>query len=491
VAELKPEDMEDIQGFVMSGYAHLACVSYRLLRVDDKVAARRWLTNLTNEVTTSEGKQEISCLNVALTHHGLAQLGLTKDALDSFSLPFIEGMATPHRSRILGDSDENEPARWDWGSNDASKAVDVLLLLFGKDEQTLDDVIRDQSAKFTQNGLTEILALGAGRQPDSHEHFGFADGMGQPAIEGTFQTRDAPARNVIKAGEILLSYINDYDQPANSPTVSLASDKNGLLPHVIEGTTDDPSTKRDLGRNGTYVVFRQLRQHPARLYHYLDEATRKPDGQLDPAASARLAAKMVGRWPEGAPLVLSPDGDNPALGTADDFGFRDSDARGFKCPIGSHIRRSNPRDSLGPDGPTATKTANRHRILRRGRSYGHRPADRRVDDGIDRGLHFLCLNSDIERQFEFVQQTWINNPVFGGLNGEVDPLIGNINKTEAPAVNPNPGPDNGDAQRDAIFTVQADPLRTRVHNLERFVTVKGGAYFFLPSIRALRYLASL
>jgi deferrochelatase/peroxidase EfeB len=105
---------------------------------------------------------------------------------------------------------------------------------------------------------------------------------------------------------------------------------------------------------------------------------------------------------------------------------------------------------------------------------------------------FLCLNSDIERQFEFVQQTWINNPVFGGLNGEVDPLIGNIDKTETPAVNPNQGTtDNGDTERGALFTVQADPLRTRVHNLERFVTVKGGAYFLLPSIRALRYLASL
>jgi deferrochelatase/peroxidase EfeB len=170
---------------------------------------------------------------------------------------------------------------------------------------------------------------------------------------------------------------------------------------------------------------------------------------------------------------VSPDADDPALSKADDFGYRDSDAQGFKCPIGSHVRRSNPRDTLGPDAATALATANRHRILRRGRSYGVRPKDRRIDDGVPRGLHFLCLNSDIERQFEFVQQTWVNNPVFGGLDGEVDPLVGNLVKG------------------DEIFTVQADPLRRRVHNLERFVTLKGGAYFFLPSIRALRYLASL
>jgi len=482
VAELTPADMKDIQGFVVSGYAHLSCVSYSLLRIDDKVAARRWLGNLANEITTSEGKQEHSCLNVALTHQGLAKLGLADDALETFSRPFIEGMATPHRSRILGDADENEPTRWNWGTDDPAKAVHVLLLVFAKDEPTIANLIKEQTAKFTQNGLSEVLTLAAGRQPSSHEHFGFADGMGQPAIEGTFQTKDAAARNIIKAGEILLSYVNDYDKPANSPMVSLTSDKTGLLPPVIEGTTDDPSSRRDLGRNGTYLVFRQLQQHPAKFYHYLDEATRKPNGELDPVARAWLAAKMVGRWPDGAPLVLSPDGDNPALGMEDDFGFRDSDARGFKCPIGSHIRRSNPRDSIGPDGPTALKTANRHRILRRGRSYGHRPDDRRIDDEVDRGLHFLCLNSDIERQFEFVQQTWVNNPVFGGLDGEVDPLIGNIKKAD---------PDADPADADAIFTVPADPLRTRVHKLERFVTVKGGAYFFLPSMNALRYLSSL
>jgi Dyp-type peroxidase family len=197
---------------------------------------------------------------------------------------------------------------------------------------------------------------------------------------------------------------------------------------------------------------------------------------LDTAASGRLAAKFVGRWPSGAPLVLSPDKDDPALADADDFGYFDRDPRGFACPLGSHIRRANPRDSLGPDTTRALASANRHRILRRGRSYGPRLQDPRVDDGADRGLHFICLNSDIERQFEFVQQTWINNPVFGGLNGEVDPLVGYQDKLE---------------KGDAMMTVQADPVRMRVHNIRPFVTVKGGAYFFLPSIRALRFLASL
>jgi Dyp-type peroxidase family len=475
MVELKPEHMKDIQGFVMSGYAHLPCVSYVMLRVVDATAARGWLGNLVSEVTTSEGKQETSCLNVALTYHGLSALGLEKSALDSFSRPFIEGMATPHRSRILGDNnDDNSPEKWDWGGN-KSESIDILLLLFAKDEPTLDSMIKDQEAKYQTCGLAKVVALGAGRQPSIHEHFGFADGLSQPAIEGTFQTKDATTRDVIKAGEILLSYTNDYGKPADSPMVRVASDRNGLLP-TPPPTTESVSAQlatRDLGRNGTYVVFRQLAQHVAQFCQFLDKATLQPDGQLNPAASTQLAAKFVGRWQSGAPLVMSPDADNPDLAKANDFGYRDTDDRGFKCPIGSHIRRSNPRDSLGPTAAKAQETANRHRILRRGRSYGVRPKDRLIDDGIERGLHFLCLNSDIERQFEFVQQTWCNNPVFGGLNGEVDPFVGNLTKG------------------DEIFTVQADPLRTRVHNLERFVTVKGGAYFFLPSMSALRYLAAL
>jgi Dyp-type peroxidase family len=503
VAKLETEDVKDIQGIVMSGYGDLHCASYVLLRVTESAAARRWLGSISDQITTSERPQKVKSLNVALTCRGLKKLGLDVETLDTFSRPFLEGMTTLHRSRILGDAEENAPENWDWGGNDAAgnndeaKAVDILLMVFAVNEDTLDALLAEKRSEFEQKGIVELRTLSAGRQDDSHEHFGFADGMGQPAIEGTFQVEKAAARNVLKTGEMLLGYINDYGKPADSPRVNAARDPNGLLPPPpasdgVRVATSAQTAVRDLGRNGTYLVFRQLAQDVALFRHFVDEATHRLDGKLDQTASDQLAAKFVGRWQNGAPLVLSPNCDDPTLSGADDFGYRDTDANGFKCPIGSHVRRSNPRDTLGPDAATALATANRHRILRRGRSYGHRPADPRVDDGIDRGLLFLCLNSDIERQFEFVQQTWVNNPVFGGLNGEVDPLIGNISKTETPLVNPNPGnSDNGDAQRDAIFTVQADPLRTRVHNLERFVTVKGGAYFFLPSIRALRYLASL
>ena len=501
VAKLELETLKDIQGIVMSGFGNLHCASYLFLQVINAAAARRWLGNITDQIETGEPpppQKKVQALNVAVTHRGLNKLGLDAETLDSFSRPFVEGMTTRHRSRILGDGDANAPENWEWGGNDPAgntdeaKAVDILLMVFAETEDLRNALLAEKRSEFGQNGLAELRELSAGRNDDSKEHFGFADGMGQPAIEGTFQVDSAKARNVLKTGEILLGYINDYDKPADSPMVKAARDPNNLLrpPSASDGVRPPPGLQ-DLGLNGTYLVFRQLAQNVAAFRNFVDKATLRPDKTVDQVASDRLAAKFVGRWQNGAPLVLSPDADDLALSSADDFGYRDSDALGFKCPIGSHVRRSNPRDTLGPDGATALATANRHRILRRGRSYGHRSKDPLVDDKMDRGLLFLCLNGDIERQFEFVQQTWINNPVFGGLDGEVDPLIGDISKTDAPAVSPISGSDNGEAQRDAIFTIQADPLRTRVHCLERFVTVKGGAYFFLPSIRALRYLASL
>jgi len=322
-----------------------------------------------------------------------------------------------------------------------------------------------------------VTALRAGRQPDTHEHFGFNDGIGQPVIAGTRNEERQKKRTnhvtPLPAGEFLLGYENVYGVTADSPSVRPEDDPHGVLPTVpanATGLNAKPGMK-DLGRNGTYLVFRQLQQHVHEFWQFLDKATQEPRGASNPEARDRLGAKFVGRWKSGAPLVLSPELDNPRLNNENNFSYAEKDASGLRCPIGAHVRRANPRDSLASDAKVALNSANRHRIMRRGRSYGDRSLNVMVDDGVDRGLHFICLNSDIERQFEFVQQTWINNPVFGGLYAEVDPLIGNVPKG------------------DAIFTVQKSPLRETVHDLCRFVTVKGGAYFFLPSIRALKYLS--
>ncbi len=139
---------------------------------------------------------------------------------------------------------------------------------------------------------------------------------------------------------------------------------------------------------------------------------------------------MVGRWPSGAPLVLSPERDDPALADPNDFMYAQSDAHGYACPIGAHIRRANPRDSLDPrpGSPESIAVNKRHRLLRRGRAYGpplsveQALSDR--DAPVDeRGLHFICLNGNIARQFEFVQHTWINNPKFDQLYDDADPIL--------------------------------------------------------------------
>jgi deferrochelatase/peroxidase EfeB len=186
---------------------------------------------------------------------------------------------------------------------------------------------------------------------------------------------------------------------------------------------------------------------------------------------------MVGRWPNGAPLVLAPGLDDPALSSENDFGYFHIDLEGLRCPLGAHVRRSHPRDSLDPSpgSQRSIDIGKRHRLLRRGRKYGPPlTLEAALNGGVgaedERGLHFICLCGNIARQFEFVQHTWVNNPKFKGLYEDPDPLMGAPGRT---------------------FTVQAKPVRRRVTDMPSFVQTRGGAYLFLPGVRALRYVAGL
>jgi Dyp-type peroxidase family len=475
----------DIQGVIFSAYSHLPCAAYLLLHIEDAAAAQRWVTGIAGEITTAESKQENFSINLALTYCGLARLGLNQATLKSFPIAFREGPASANRSRILGDTNESAPSSWDWGRDPDS--IHLLLLVYGANENALDAELKKRKAELMRSsGLTVVRDLSAGRQPDNKEHFGFADGIGQPVIEGNErherkQFNRTHHATVVKAGEFILGYINEYGIPTLGPIVHAADDPAGLLPAYkvpddlrFSGQSADKDL-RDLGLNGSYLVFRQLAQNVADFWQFLDASTRDQKNQSDPAAREWLGAKFVGRWPSGAPLVLSPDQDKPGYENENNFGFAETDRQGFGCPVGSHIRRCNPRDSRGDDPKESLRAVRRHRLMRRGRSYGERIGNKLVADNAERGLHFICINADIERQFEFVQQTWINNTVFGGLSGETDPLAGNQ----------DPGACTG------MMTVPGDPLRSRISNLRSFVTVRGGAYFFLPGIRGLRYLGSL
>jgi Dyp-type peroxidase family len=232
---------------------------------------------------------------------------------------------------------------------------------------------------------------------------------------------------------------------------------------------------KDFGRNGSYLVFRKLEQDVVGFRQYFRD-------QFDsPAMQQLMAAKVVGRWPSGAPLTLAPDQDplwdqdptNDWLGDSNRFTYHPDDPEGFRCPFSAHIRRTNPRDSLGSDPAESTISSRRRRLLRRGAIYGDRLPDGIFErDHQPRGLLFFCINANIRRQFEFVQQTWVNNPTFNGLYNERDPLMGN-------------NPDGSDR----AMTIPQSPL-CKTLGLPNFVTLKGGAYFFLPSLSALNFLAA-
>ena len=465
VTSASPLDLHDVQGLFARGYGNLKAAAFLLLGFGDAAAARRWLGEASAAITRADVRPADRALNLAFTSNGLERLGLDRSALELFSNEFVAGMTTPHRMRILGDLGENAPAQWDWGGP-GGPAIDGVLLLYARDREVLVSLEAEQTRALAQGRIEVVKRLGTA-DLDGVEPFGFRDGISQPLVEGLGKV--GPPENTVRAGEFLLGYTNEYDLYTDRPLLDPAADPAGVLPRDAAG-----SGRADLGRNGSYLVFRQLRQDVGAFWRFVDASTRRPDGSSDPSARLRLAAKMVGRWPSGAPLTLAPEGDDPALAEANDFAYHELDRRGTRCPVGSHIRRSNPRDSLDPRPGSADSFAinRRHRLLRRGREYG--PAlsiDEALEarDGADsdeRGLHFLCLNANIARQFEFVNHTWLNNPKFDGLYDDADPLFA-------------PG----------AFTIPTDGVRERVTDVPRFVSVEGGAYFFLPGLAALRYLA--
>jgi deferrochelatase/peroxidase EfeB len=286
---------------------------------------------------------------------------------------------------------------------------------------------------------------------------------------------DKPAYgNLIALGEVLLGYRNEYDRYTDRPLLS-SGGVNDLLPPA-----EDDASKRDLGRNGTYLVLRDLLQDVRAFWSF--------------AKTETIASAFVGRTPKGDPLVQAGTDQN-------DFTFA-QDPDGTRCPFGAHIRRANPRNGDFPSVPTGpiatllamlgfgkqrfhddiTSSVRFHRIVRRGREYGPplASADATLPappDDPARGLRFVCLNANIGRQFEFLQSAWFASSKFNGLAGESDPLLGNR----------EPGP-NGEST-DAFVMNRADAAPARLTGVPQFVTVTGGAYFFLPGLSALRYIS--
>lgn len=497
-------DKSDVQALVRTGFGDLTEGCYYLVVVRELAAARAWLRAaaplVTNAVSPEEaGKPETKldpALQLAFTYEGLQALGLPASAASGFSTEFLSGMAGgANRLRRLGDTGANAPAHWDWGG--PGKVPHILVALFAAPSRLRawnDDV---KGALWPQ-AFREVACLDTTDLEGRIEPFGFVDGISQPAIDwdGHRGVQDDDRfSNLIAAGEFILGYPNEYGRLTERPLVDAKDDPKGLLPPA-----SDERGQRDLGLNGSYVVFRDLAQDVRGLWQFLE---RQSGG--DRAAREELGALMVGRRRDGAPLV--PPSEEPIPGIAlketyNHFTF-DSDPRGGRCPFGSHIRRTNPRNADLPRGTSGLfarlkrmlgfggdgrddliSPARLHRILRRGREYGPelKPDDAAkpgADDGVRRGLRFLCVNANISRQFEFVQQAWCSGTKFAGMTEQSDPLLGH--RSAVP-----------DCLSTDVFTVPVEGGVARcITGMPQFVTVRGGGYFFLPGLRALRYIASL
>jgi Dyp-type peroxidase family len=437
-------EFDDIQNGVLHPRPSPYAGTYVLLRIDDRAAGRELMRRLGPVVSAGPPVTDPArgaWMTVALTYQGLRALGVPQESLDSFPPEFREGMAA--RAGELGDVGESGPANWEepLGSPD----VHVALAALSPDAERLAAVV-EQARRAHQelSGVEVIWRQDCYQLPTGRTSFGFKDGIGQPAVEGSGVPGSNPRERPIKAGEFILGY----------------PDETGGLP---------PAPTPDvLGRNGTYIVFRKLHTRVAAYRRYLRERAAGREEE------ALLAAKMVGRWQSGAPLVLSPDHDDPELGADparnNDFSYHDDDLRGFRCPAGAHARRANPRDALDDDGSVNVRL---HRMIRRGTSYGPMLPDGVLeDDGVDRGIVFVFAGAHLKRQFEFVKTQWLNDGIFIGSSTEKDPLVA-----------PNDG--------SGSFTIPQRPIRRRLQGLPPFVVVRGGEYCFAPGLRALRWLAEL
>ncbi len=484
----------DVQALVGKGLVNRGHSAHLFMKISDADAFRKWLAEdlaqkhprlaTTPDVTGryDHKRPGRGLYQIAFSPAGLIRMGAGEKIMNGFSDPFVEGMAptpadgadTTRRAGILGDVGANHESLWDWGgaTGPGVKGADihVLLMLFSAFEGAIDFWVDRVLAPTS--GLS--LACGGGdpsatpcaimtrlerkqadrgkRERESHpiEHFGYLDGVSQPMVKGLSRADEAKRKrpetyrlHAVEAGEFVLG------QP-NERTIC----------------TPYPEHE-DFGKNGSYLVVRQMEQHVGAFNEMVKDLARHYEGDEQPNELA--AAKIMGRYRDGSPLTDMPREDR----SFSSFSFAERDAGGLQCPLSSHVRRANPRDSREDDSEISLRLSKRHRVMRRGRVYGPSTDNETFDAGdvAGQGVLFICVNADIAQQYEFVQQSWLNNTTFAGLDGEVDPIVSGLERSEM------------------RYTAPARPISASVVRQRPLTTVKGGGYFFLPGKTALAWLA--
>ena len=433
-------EFDDIQHILLTRAPALTG-RYEFLSFRGSSGGRAWLAAIIDKVHSAEARHasveaDKRWVTVAFTWNGLRALGVDELSLATFPEEFRQGMAA--RAQILGDAGSNHPGHWVGGL--ASDDLHAIVILFARDIAERERCRAEHEKLLGRcEGVDLMSALDLEATPPfdyAHDHFGYRDRLSQPVIEGSGEEATPGSGKPLKAGEFILGYPDENGPPVQQPQPEL------------------------LSRNASFMAYRRLEEHVGAYRDFLKE-----HGQT-PAEQELVAAKLMGRWRSGAPLVLAPDKDDPALGADpmrnNDFNYKQQDPLGYAVPLGSHIRRLNPRDT--------GENMNRRRMIRRGATYGPPLPEGAPEDGKERGIAAFVICASLVRQFEFAQNVWVNDRNFHELGNERDPIIGQQDGT-------------------LEYKVPRRPIRKRITGLPAFTTVRGGAYFFLPGLKALRHLA--
>src|SRR5271156_5914082 len=435
-------EFDDIQYILLTRVPALTG-RYEFLSFREPAQGRAWLEAVRQKVPSAKAvfdtvDQKRRWASVAFTWNGLRALGLDEASLATFPEEFREGMLA--RWQVLGDTGKNHPDHWIGGL--AGPQLHAIAILFAREASDRVQSVREHNELLARTPGVEVMSsLDLEAIPFQYviEHFGYRDRLTTPEIEGSGIEPTPGSGPPIKGGEFILGYPDEDGPPANLPQPDI------------------------LSRNGSFMAYRRLQQHVGAFRDFLRE-----QGGPTVEEQELLAAKLMGRWRSGAPLVLAPEKDDPAIANDprrnNDFNYGEMDPQGYAVPLGSHIRRMNPRDTA--------VNIQRRKVLRRGATYGPPLPEGRPEDGVERGIAAFVICASLVRQFEFVQNVWVNDPNFHELGNEHDPMIGAQDGT-------------------FDFTIPKRPIRKKIKGLPAFTTVKGGAYFFLPGIKALHYLANL
>ncbi|ARV61731.1 hypothetical protein BZZ01_26690 [Nostocales cyanobacterium HT-58-2] len=553
VSELRPSASDEpvlrvnnIQGNILGGF-HKDFQTLIFLEIENPAAFKQWLETQINFIATAseviafnrifkearkrrgyEGTVKATWVNIAFSFEGLKKL--TNDA-DAFTDEAFKAGLAARAAQLNDPVDANgKPIGWVVGGPDNGK-VDVVFIvasderadLLAEVSRILESIVtfKDEQGNVKSSGAKIVFREEGGNLPPpltGGEHFGNQDGISQPGIRGRVSNdptdvltprnnpenpnQGKPGQDLLWPGEFVFGY-----EGQNEDALKLEDSKGEVV-------SAGPSWADD----GSYLVFRRLRQDVFNFHKFLKDTAVALNTQ-----PAKVSAKLVGRWPSGAPTVRTPEKDNLSLGSNDlannDFefngedapdknGFKNDvvppskDATGLRCPFIAHTRKTYPRDDKTPGGgqdiDRSEVTTQTHRLLRRGIPYGpispSTPDNPQPDPNfVDRGLHFLAYQTSIEEQFEFVTKFWSNNENFSQqaatgheVNGKLplghDPIIGQ-------SKNNKPGDDRTRKFFIHLEDNEGKPQTKELSTPQDWVIPTGGGYFFAPSISALHKLS--